>query len=342
MAGELMMSADEQKTLLADVEAYCRALRPIEDACYRARRRNDAIIDLAKEHGLLGMIVPRALGGRGADALTYARALARINREGTGVRTFFSGQTSIGQYPIIRFGNEEQQSRYLPPSCAGECILAFALTEPEAGSNPLEGAATYRNAGDQYVLNGEKYLISNGSIADAVITFAFPEGENGSRAPDGRMSAFIVETAGDTFDARPLSGKPGMYTCDTAQLIMREHPVPKANMLGAEGDGFRVAMHSLISGRLSVAAGSLGTIEDVLHEVLQYARTRHQHGRPIGRHQLVQEHITMIEMARATSDALVERAAIAKQRSDAQPDDAALRAGADVLVAQAPPVPSVA
>jgi alkylation response protein AidB-like acyl-CoA dehydrogenase len=340
-----MMSTAEREALLADVEAYCTELRPIEDVCYLEHQRNDAIVSLAKKHNLMGMIVTRQYGGRGADALTYTRALARINREGTGVRTFFSGQCSIGQYPIIRYGNDEQKSRYLPPSCTGDCILAFGLTEPEAGSNPLEGQTTYRRDGDTYLLNGVKYLISNGSIADAVIVFAFPEegtstlrdGSPGSesRATSRRMSAFIVDTAGDTFEAEALHAKPGMYTSDTAMFQMTDHPVPAANMLGEEGNGFRIAMHTLISGRLSVAAGCLGTIEDCLHEVLEYSRTRHQHGKEIGRHQLVQEHIAMIEMARATSDAMVERAAVAKQRSDESPHDESLRSEADYRVAQA-------
>lgn len=332
------MPAAEREALLRDVEAYCTEIRPIEEVCYLEHKSNEAIVSLAKKHNLLGMIVPRAYGGRGADAPTYARALARINREGTGVRTFFSGHCSIGQYPIIQYGSEAQKQRYLTASCDGSCILAFGLTEPEAGSNPLEGQVTYRREGDLYVLNGVKYLISNGSIADAVIVFAFPEGEGGGPgepASGGRMSAFIVDTAGDTFEAEALHAKPGMYTSDTAMFQMSDHPVPVENLLGEEGEGFRVAMHTLISGRLSVAAGCLGTIEDCLEEVLSYSRMRHQHGKEIARHQLVQEHIAMIEMARATSDAMIERAAIAKQRADESPGDDGLRAAADYCVAQA-------
>src|SRR5262249_45054515 len=154
-------------------------------------------VALAKKHGLLGMPVPVALGGRGADAIAYARALARIGREGTGVRTFFSGQTSIGQYPILRYGNADQHQRYLPASWRGEKILAFGLTEPDAGSNPLELTTTYRRAGERFLLNGVKYLISNGGIAQAVVVFAYPEDRGGHNR---RMSAFIVDTAGATFE----------------------------------------------------------------------------------------------------------------------------------------------
>ncbi len=326
------MKTDSAASLLADVEAYCQELRPIEELCYVEHRYNEATVELAKKHNLLGMPVPVQYGGRGADAVTYARALARIGREGTGVRTFFSGQTSIGQYPIVRYGNADQHSRYLPASCRGEKILAFGLTEPDAGSNPLEMTSTYRRVGDKFLLNGVKYLISNGGIADAVVAFAYPEDRTGS---ERRMSAFIVDTEGDTFEVETLHAKPGMFTANTAMFQMTDHPVPVENMLDKEGNGFRVAMGTLVSGRLSVASGCLGVIEDCLAEVLSYAQTRHQHGKPIGKHQLVQDHIAQIEMARAASDALVERAAHAKAASDAAPSDARLLAEADIRVAQA-------
>ena len=304
--------------ILADVNAFCEELRPEEELCYVERRYNEALIPLAKKHNILGLIVPEKLGGRGADALTYSRALARFGREGTGVRTFFSGHTSIGEYPVLRFGTDEQKQRYLPRTCRGECIMAFGLTEPEAGSNPLEMTSTYRREGDHFLLTGVKYLISNGGIANAVIVFAYPEDTIGA---DRRISAFIVDTAGDTFMAEDLHSKPGMYTINTGMFQMDNHPVPLNNLLGDEGNGFRIAMATLVSGRLSVAAGCLGVIEDCLDESLRWCQERTQHGKLIGKHQLVQRHIAEIEMARATSDALVERAAIAKQASDENPQD---------------------
>src|SRR6185312_13516907 len=117
--------------------------------------------------------------GRGADVITYVRALIRIGREGTALRSFFSGQTSIGQYPILTWGNAEQKSKYLTASSRDGRVMAFALTEPEAGSNPLEMRATYRRAGGGFVLNGQKYLITNGGVADTIVTFAYPEGGSG-------------------------------------------------------------------------------------------------------------------------------------------------------------------
>ncbi|HEV2971443.1 MAG TPA: acyl-CoA dehydrogenase family protein [Pirellulales bacterium] len=318
--------------LFDDVESFCQELRPIEELCYLEHRQNDQLVPLAKKHNLLGMPVPAEFGGRGADAVAYARALARIGREGTGVRTFFSGHTSIGQYPIFRYGNAAQKQAYLPASVAGKRIMAFGLTEPEAGSNPLEMTSTYRRDGDRFLLSGVKYLISNGGIAHTVIVFAYPADKTG---PERRISAFIVDTAGDTFQREDLPAKLGMFTTNTGMFEMSDHPVPLENLLGKEGDGFRIAMGTLVSGRMSVAAGCLGVIEDCLAEVLDYCRSRHQHGKPIGRHQLVQEHVAAIELARAAAAPLIERAAEAKRASEQATDDAELFAAADLLVAEA-------
>ncbi len=211
--------------------------------------------------------------------------------------------------------------------------MAFGLTEPDAGSNPLEMTTTYERRGDKFVLNGVKYLISNGGIADAVVVFGYPKDAPANEKR--RMSAFIVETKGASFAKEDLHAKMGMPTANTAMFEMTDHEVPATNMLGDEGNGFRIAMHSLVSGRLSVAAGSLGVIEDCLAECVTYAKERKQHGKEIARHQLVQEHIAMIEMARATSEAIVMASAEAKQASDEDPTNDVKKAKADLLVAQA-------
>jgi alkylation response protein AidB-like acyl-CoA dehydrogenase len=322
------MTATDQKQLLADVEAFCQEIRPIEELCYVEHRFNDRVVPLALKHNLLGIPVPKEYGGRAADTVTYARALARIGREGTGVRTFFSGHTSIGEYPILTWGNEEQKRRYLPAACRGEKVLAFGLTEPEAGSNPLEMQTTYERRGDYFVLNGVKYLISNGGIADAVIGFGYPKGGG------GRISAFIIDR-GEGFVSEDLTAKMGMPSANTAMFELRDCKVPAHNLLGEEGAGFRIAMGTLVSGRLSVAAGCLGVIEDCLAETVSYAKERQQHGKPIAKHQLVQEHIAAIEMARVASEALIERAAAAKDAANAAPTDTDLRAKAELLAAQA-------
>jgi alkylation response protein AidB-like acyl-CoA dehydrogenase len=328
------MTPAESRQLLTDVEAFCQEIRPIEELCYVEHRFNDQVVPLGRKYNVLGMPVPIEYGGRGADTVTYARALARIGREGTGVRTFFSGHTSIGEYPIYIWGNEDQKRRYLPAACRGQKILAFGLTEPDAGSNPLQMQSTYEKRSDHYLLSGVKYLISNGGIADAIVVFAYPMGKVGGKE-GGRVSAFILDTNTPGFAKEDLVAKVGMPSANTAMFEMSECRVPAANLLGEEGQGFRVAMWTLVSGRISVASGCLGVIEDCLTEAANYAKERQQHGKEIARHQLVQEHIAHIEMDRLATEALVIKAAEAKDQCFAEPHDAELRAKADLLAAQA-------
>jgi alkylation response protein AidB-like acyl-CoA dehydrogenase len=327
-----MSSTDRQK-LLADVEAFCREIRPIEELCYLEHKFNDQVVPLARKHNILGMLTPPDLGGRGADAVAYLRALARIGREGTGVRTFFSGHISIGSYPILAWGTADQKRRYLPAAARGDKVMAFGLTEPDAGSNPLEMTTTYERRGDKFILNGVKYLISNGGIADLIIVFGYPKEVPASKPR--RISAFILNTRQPGFVGEDLTAKLGMPTANTALFEMRDAEVPLNDMLGEEGDGFRVAMGTLVAGRLSVAAGCLGIIEDCLEEAASYARERQQHGKAIAKHQLIQEHIAHIEMDRVMSDAIVMKAAAAKDASAGAPGDQELARAADLLAAQA-------
>jgi alkylation response protein AidB-like acyl-CoA dehydrogenase len=322
--------------LAADTEAFCQELRPVEELCYAEHKFNDQLVPLARKYDLLGMNVSPEYGGRGADNVSYFKALARIGREGTGVRTFFSGHLSIGAYPIQTWGSEALKRKYLPAAVRGEKVLAFGLTEPDAGSNPREMTTTYERKGDTFVLNGVKYLISNGGIAHAVIAFGYPAG-----LPEGdpkrRISAFVVDTdtAGFTAESFAPNAKMGMPTSNTAMFEMTNVAVPAENLLGTEGDGFRVAMGTLVSGRLSVAAGCLGVIEDCLAEAVEYAKVRRQHGKEIARHQLVQEHIARIEMARVATEAMVLRAAEAKDRAETDRSDRERARQADLLAAQA-------
>ncbi|HEY2784296.1 MAG TPA: acyl-CoA dehydrogenase family protein [Fimbriiglobus sp.] len=322
--------------LAADVEAFCQELRPVEELAYAEHRFNDQLLPLAKKHDVLGMNVDPQYGGRGADAVSYFLALARIGREGTGPRTFFSGQLSIGAYPIQTYGAEAVKKKYLPLACKGEKVLAFGLTEPEAGSNPREMTTTYKKTSAGYVLNGVKYLISNGGIADAIVVFGYPEGLS-EGDPKRRITAFVIDTKQSGFAAESFSpnAKMGMPTSNTAMFEMTNCEVPAENILGGEGDGFRVAMGTLVSGRLSVAAGCLGVIEDCLAECIEYAKIRSQHGKEIGKHQLVQDHIAHIEMDRITSESMLLRAAKLKDEASGNPLDKELAKAADLLAAKA-------
>lgn len=325
------MAFDHNK-LAADVEAFCQELRPIEELCYVEHKFNDQVPVLAHKYNLLGMNIPEEYGGRGADALSYFTALVRIGREGTGPRTFFSGHLSIGAYPILTWGSDALKAKYLPRAVKGETILAFGLTEPDAGSNPREMTSTYRKTAEGYVLNGVKYLISNGGIAHAVIGFAYPE-----HVPEGtprRISAFVIDTAATGFEVENLTAKMGMPTSNTAMFEMTNVLVPAENLLGEEGEGFRIAMGTLVSGRLSVAAGCLGVIEDCLIESVEYAKMRSQHGKEIARHQLVQDHIARMEIDRLASESLLIRAAEAKERASLDPKNTQLAREADALAAK--------
>jgi len=322
--------------LATDVEAFCLEVRPAEELAYAERKFNDQVVPLAKKHNLLGMNVKEEYGGRGADAMNYLTALARIGREGTTVRTFFSGHLSIGAYPIQTWGSDALKKKYLPAAVRGDTILAFGLTEPDAGSNPRQMTTIFEKKGDHYVLNGVKYLISNGGIAQAVIAFGYPAGV-AEGDPKRRISAFVVDTSAKGFEAESFApnAKMGLPTSNTAMFEMHDVIVPAENLLGDPGDGFRVAMGTLVSGRLSVAAGCWGVIEDCLIEAVEYAKTRVQHGKEIARHQLIQDHIAHIEMDRVAAEAMVLRAAEAKDRSAAKPSDKDLARQADLLAAKA-------
>ena len=274
-------------SLLADVEAYCQELRPIEELCYVEHRYNEQTIPLAKKYNLLGMPVPVEYGGRGADAVTYARALARIGREGTGVRTFFSGHTSIGQYPIMRFGNADQNRRYLPASVAGDKILAFGLTEPDAGSNPL---------GDDHDLSPRRRPLSaeRREVSDLQRRhrrrghrLRLSGRQDRQRAADERLHR---RHRGRHVRGEDLHAKPGMFTANTGMFQMTDHPVPVENLLGEEGNGFRIAMGTLVSGSAERGGGLPGRDRRLPGRGARLCQHAHQHGKPIGRHQLVQEH----------------------------------------------------
>src|SRR5262249_26326549 len=155
-------------------------------------------------------------------------------------------------------------------SVRGEMVLAFGLTEPDAGSNPLEMTMQYERRSGHFVLNGVKYLISNAGIATTVVCFAYPKGRQ------GRISAFIVDLDGPGCQKEDLTAKMGMPTANTGMFELTDYQVPADNLLGEEGNGFRIAMGTLVSGRLSVAAGCLGVIEDCLAEAVRYAREREQ------------------------------------------------------------------
>ena len=283
--------SDEQKLILDVVDEACKKLRPIEDKYYLERKFDDQVPKIFNEVHLLGLPINKKYGeGQGADALTYALALERIGQEGTGVRTFFSGHTSLGQLTIQKWGSEEQKKRYLPKTTTGDLVMAFGLTEPSAGSDPASLRTNFEEKDSVFYLNGEKAWISNGSIADLVVVFAYPKGKS-----EG-MCAFLVEADSEGFSSSQIKNKLGLPTSDTAILHFDNCRIPKDSLLGPTGKGMNVAYTALMSGRLSVAAGCVGVAQDCLNEAVRYAQERFQHKKKIGKHQLVQRMITKISL----------------------------------------------
>jgi alkylation response protein AidB-like acyl-CoA dehydrogenase len=322
--------SEEQQLVLGEVDRACQELRPMEDQAYLSRSFNQHLVPIFRKAQLLGLPISRRYGdGQGADILTYALALERIGREGTGVRTFLSGHVSLGQMTIQKWGSEDQKERYLPPATRGEKVMCFGLTEPTAGSDPGSLRTTFEDKGTHYILNGNKAWISNGSIADQSVIFAYPRGKR-----EG-MSAFIVEKRFEGYSSQQQKHKLGMPTSDTGSIFLDNCRVPKENLLGPMGKGLGIAFSGLMSGRLSVAAGCLGVIEDCLDEAVNYARVRVQHGKQIGKHQLVQRHIGMMATNLEAARNMVYKASILKQQSDEIPDNKEIREQADILIAKA-------
>jgi alkylation response protein AidB-like acyl-CoA dehydrogenase len=313
------------------VDRVCRELRPLEDRCYLEHRFDGHVRRLFGAAHLLGLPISRRYGdGQGTDMVTYALALERIGREGTGVRTFFSGHTSLGMLTLQRWGDGQQKERYLTAGTKGEKVLAFGLTEPEAGSDPGSLTTSFEERGGGFVISGQKMWISNGSIADVAIVFANPKGKK----KDG-MCAFLVESGSEGFAAKPIENKMGLYSSDTAAVFLDGCRVPKENLLGPAGRGLSVAYSALMSGRLSVAAGCVGVMQDCLDEAVRYAGVRVQHGKLIGKHQLVQRHIGIMCVNLEAARWLTVSAAVLHQKHQEQPADAGVREAADAAIAKA-------
>ena len=322
--------SDEQRFVLDEVDRACKELRPLEDEAYLAGKFNVHLAPIFRKAQLLGLPISRRYGeGQGADVLTYALALERIGQEGTGVRTFLSGHVSLGQVTVQKWANEEQKQHYLPPATRGEKVMCFGLTEPTAGSDPTSLRTTFEEKGNYFVLNGSKAWISNGSIADVAVIFAYPKGKR-----EG-MCAFIVERDFEGYSSQQQKHKLGMPTSDTGSIYLDNCKVPRENLMGPVGKGLSIAYSGLMSGRLSVAAGCLGVIEDCINEAVAFAKQRIQHGKPIAKHQLVQRHIGEMSTNLEAAKNLVYKAALLKQKSDSDPEDKDLRDYADVMIAKA-------
>lgn len=248
--------------------------------------------------GVMGIPIPREYGGAGASYLSYIIAIEELSRACASTGVTVESHTSLGTEPILFWGTEEQKNKWLPRLSSGELLSSFALTEANAGSDAGAMHTVAVLDGDEYVLNGSKVFISNGSVADLCIVMAKTEKNMGTKG----ISAFIVETKSPGFTAGPPEKKLGIRASKTCALTFDNVRVPKENMLGKPGQGFKIAMNSLDGGRIAIAAQALGIAQVAYEEAVQYSKERIQFNQPIGRFQGVQwmlaDMVTDIQAAR--------------------------------------------
>jgi hypothetical protein len=261
------------------------------------------------EQGYLGAIVPQEYGGAGLDYLTYGLIVEEIGRGDSSMRTVVSVQTSLVCSAIVRWGTEEQKRKYLPKLCSGEWLGCFGLTEPDTGSDAANQRTRARKSDSGWVINGNKMWISMGNHAKLALIFAQTDPEKGHRG----LACFIVETEGNAgYMPQVIHHKLGLHGSDTAEIALSDCEVSDDAMLGEIGDGFKVAMSSLDSGRYSVAAGCVGICQGCVDYSVNYAKERQQFGRPIASFQLVQAMLADMKVQTDAARMLVWRAGTLK------------------------------
>ena len=253
--------------------------------------------------GLMGVCIPEKYGGSGMDYNSLAIVCEELERGDTAFRTAVSVHTGLNSMTLMQWATEEQKTKYLMTQANGEKIGAFGLTEPGAGSDVASMSTIAVLDGDHYVLNGQKTWISLCDVADHFIVFAYTDK---SKKHHG-ISAFIVERTFDGFSSKAIKGKYGIKSGNTGELFFDNMRVPKENLLGKEGEGFKIAMSALDNGRFTVAAGAVGLSLACLEASVKYSKERETFGKEIGRHQLVQQMIAKMEAGLQMSRLLVYR-----------------------------------
>ncbi len=258
--------------------------------------------------GMLGIPMPKEVGGAGADTLAYALAVEELSKVCATTGVVLSAHTSLCEWPIHAFGTPEQKAKYLPPLCRGEKIGAFALTEANAGTDAGTQQSFARREEDHYLLNGAKIFITNAGVADVFVIFAMTAPELGTRG----ISAFILEKGMPGFTIGPPEKKMGIRGSSTAELIFENVKVPVENLLGKEGKGFSIAMKTLDGGRIGIAAQALGIAQGALDETIAYVKQRKQFGRAIAKFQNTQFSLADMQTRVDAARLLVYRAALYK------------------------------
>jgi butyryl-CoA dehydrogenase len=250
------------------------------------------------EMGFLGMVVPEEYGGSGLDTVSYSIAVEEVSRVCGSTGITVAAHNSLGLYPIFLFGNEEQKKKYIPDLASGKKLGAFGLTEPDAGSDAAGTKTTAVPDGDSYVVNGSKCFITNASVGETLVITAMTDKSKGYKG----ISSFILEKGMKGFSIGKKENKMGLRGSDTATLIFEDLRIPKENLLGKEGEGFKQFMITLDGGRISIGAMALGIAQGAYDKALNYAKEREQFGRPISDFQAIQwklaDMATQLEAAR--------------------------------------------
>ncbi len=268
------------------------------------------LVSKIADQGYLGAIVPPQYGGAGLDYVTYAIVVEEIGRHDSAMRTVISVQTSLVCSSILRWCSEEQKQQYLPKLCSGEWLGCFGLTEPDTGSDAANQKTRARKSDSGWVLNGNKMWISLGTRANVAMIFAQTDPEKKHRG----LACFLVPTDTPGFSTQEIHGKMGLHGMVTASIALDDVEVPDDALMGEVGDGFKIAMSALDSGRYSVAAGCVGVCQGSLDHSVAYSKEREQFGRPIASFQLVQAMIADMRVQTDAARLLVFRAGFLKDK----------------------------
>ncbi len=277
--------SEEQDMVVQMVRSFTeKEVNPVASKMDHACEFPVALVKKLGEMGLMGAFIPMEEGGSGMDMVTYVLAMEEISKAWASLGVIMTVNNSLVCDPIHRHGNTAQKEKYLKPLAQGKQLGCYALTEPEAGSDP--GAMTTRASleGDDYVLNGTKRFITNGSHADIAIVYAVTDPSLGKKG----ISAFILETATPGFVVEKVEEKLGLHGSDTAELVFQDCRVPKENLLGELNKGFKIALATLDGGRIGIASQSLGIAQACLEASINYAKARQQFGQAISNFQAIQ------------------------------------------------------
>ena len=301
--------SEEQRLLEQSVREWgAREVAPTIRELDREHRFDRAVFPQMAALGLLGISVPADYGGAGMDYLSLGLACEELEYVDTSLRVIMSVHVGLNSLTLLAWGTEDQKRRYLVPQAQGTKIATYGLTEPSAGSDARGIQTVAVKQGDRYLLTGEKIWISLADVADHFLVFAWTDLDKKKRRDTSGMSAFIVERGFAGFSSATLTQKWGILAGNTGSFKMEEVEVPRENLVGEEGEGFKIAMFALDQGRYTVAAGATGLIRACRDASVKYAKERKTFGVEIGSHQLVKEMIAQMESDYQTSRLLWQRA----------------------------------